>query len=390
MERLIKKFENKLVSQGLVGKGDLLIGARDVIPSWNDSNHPVRHIIEPIFVDINCNSVFYAIPAEPYRTIIAYLAGKSPDGRILPKDSETRTFLHELPVIDKMTSESIVERLRCRKCVITADGGIVTFGTVSPEQAFVTYSSVCFATFVKYFDDYRRAVRAGSATAEDERIFTTVCETVKPVPACKDHILTRGAFSREKDVLTAIAEAGRLTVDYGLVDSYFGNISYRMGETLYISQTGSSLDELTGSLIDPCPLDGSSCVGMTASSELSAHHAIVTGSDARCVLHGHPRFAVIESMDCQDVSCPYHGRCHIFCPKDRSVGHIPIVSGEIGTGKHGLCTTVPAALSRTDGVIVYGHGVFTTGIRDFNKAFQSLVTIERFCFDHYFSTVHVP
>jgi len=388
MERLIKKFENKLLRQELVGTGDVLIGARDCTTCWNDDSHPVRHMIDPVFAGINCNSVLYALPAEPYRTIISYLVEKSTGGRILPRDSETRTFLHELPVIGKMSPESIIEKLRCRKCVITPDGGIVTFGTVSPEQAFVTYSSVCFAAFVKYFDDYRNSVRTGAATATDERMFHTVCETVRNVPGCNNVTLMKGPFSAEKDVLSAIDEAGRFTVSYGLVDSYFGNISYCMEDTLYISQTGSSLDELTGNLVDPCPLDGSSCVGMTASSELPTHYAIVTGSEVRCVLHGHPRFSVIESMDCTEVNCPHRGRCHIFCPKSRTIGDIPIVSGEIGAGRRGLCTTVPAALNRAQGVIVYGHGVFTTGTKDFNEAFRSLVSIERFCHDHYFSTVH--
>ena len=63
-------------------------------------------------------------------------------------------------------------------------------------------------------------------------------------------------------------EAGHQTVAYRLVDSYFGNISCRLGDTVYISQTGSSLDALAG-CIDPCPLDDSSCAGITAWREIS-------------------------------------------------------------------------------------------------------------------------
>jgi ribulose-5-phosphate 4-epimerase/fuculose-1-phosphate aldolase len=63
---------------------------------------------------------------------------------------------------------------------------------------------------------------------------------------------------------------GRYTVEKGYVDSFFGNISYFDGRTIFISQTASSLDELEGHL-DPVLLDGSSTAGISASSELPAH-----------------------------------------------------------------------------------------------------------------------
>jgi len=55
------------------------------------------------------------------------------------------------------------------------------------------------------------------------------------------------------------------------------------------------------------------------------------------------------------------------CPEKRLVGDVPIVSGEVGTGPYGLCHTVPAAMAGRQGVIVYGHGVFTMGRQDFNE-----------------------
>ena len=166
------------------------------------------------------------------------------------------------------------------------------------------------------------------------------------------------------------------------MDSYFGNISYCNETTLYISQTGSSLDALPG-CVDPCPLDGSSCAPITASSELSAHLDIVKRTGAKAILHGHPKFSVILSMDC-DIECESKSECHKVCPHSRSVRGIPIVSGEVGTGRYGLCHTVPKAVEKGGGVIVYGHGVFTTGQTDFNEAFKKLVEIENACRNEYF------
>jgi ribulose-5-phosphate 4-epimerase/fuculose-1-phosphate aldolase len=171
-------------------------------------------------------------------------------------------------------------------------------------------------------------------------------------------------------------------VEARLVDSFFGNISYRLGQTVFISQTASSLDEL-GGCIDACPLDGSSCVGLTASSEYSAHADILTRTENRSILHGHPKFSVILSMLCDDPDCPGRGRCHLECPKARSVKDIPIIPGEVGTGRFGLSRTLPPAIKGRRGAIVYGHGLFTVGRVDFRDAFANLIDIERTCLEEY-------
>jgi ribulose-5-phosphate 4-epimerase/fuculose-1-phosphate aldolase len=131
-------------------------------------------------------------------------------------------------------------------------------------------------------------------------------------------------------------------------------------------------------------MDGSSCAGLTASSELTAHREIIIGTGRRAVLHGHPRFAVIMSMDCDVADCPADGDCHRRCPRAREAAGVPVASGEVGTGRFGLCHTVPAALKTADGVIVYGHGVFATGRIDFTDAFETLQSIEHRCREAYF------
>jgi len=208
----------------------------------------------------------------------------------------------------------------------------------------------------------------------------------RELPVWLDFPLLNGPFRDEAAVLTAMEEAGKATVDFRLVDSYFGNLSCLFNETLYISQTGSSLDELRA-CIDPVPLDGSSCVGITASSELSAHRAIVAQGANRTVLHGHPKFSVILSLSCEEPTCELRGQCHLCCPRPRQAAGVPIVPGEVGTGSHGLCHTVPPALADSRGVIVYGHGVFTVGRTDFNEAFSSLLEIEKGCREEYFASL---
>jgi ribulose-5-phosphate 4-epimerase/fuculose-1-phosphate aldolase len=96
---------------------------------------------------------------------------------------------------------------------------------------------------------------------------------------------------------------------------------------------------------------------------------------------------VILSLDCGRRDCPERGFCHLRCPERRFAGGVPIVPGEIGTGRYGLCRTVPPVLQDHPGVIVHGHGVFTAGGEDFNGAFGALLAIEQICRREYFRRV---
>ena len=380
MERLIRKYAAKLVGAGYAEAGGPLLGARDAELVWNRQD-PCRPLFEEVFAGLNIQSLLFARPAEPYRTVIDHLAETS-DGTIYPEDTETRTFFHDLPVARDFSAAAIIAALKERKCVIVPGRGVVSFGTVSPEQAFITFCSVCFSAFVKFFADTARAARLGRLESRWEAAFIRAAGHLDAPPVVPPPLL-RGPFSGGDEVCAALAEAGRATVEGRLVDSYFGNISCLAGKILYISQTGSSLDELEG-CIDAVPLDGSSCTGITASSEFSAHRQIVLATGRQVVLHGHPRFAVIESLGCERVDCPERGFCHLRCPERRFAGETPIVPGEIGTGRYGLDRTVPAALEAHAGVIVHGHGVFTTGSGDFNGAFAALREIENGCRRAYF------
>lgn len=375
MEQLIGKYAGKLVSAGMADPGAPLIGGLDAELSWNRDD-PAIPLLERVFDLLNINALLLCRPAEPYASMIDYLAARA-DGAIRPRDSETRTFLHDLPVIGELESGAVAAALARRKSAIVPGGGVVTFGTVSPEQAYIHFSSVCFACVVKFWSDCLTAVRSGPLDREARAVLDRAIPLLDPLPERPPEVM-RGPLETEDEACAALFEAGRLTVEHRLVDSYFGNLSYRLGETLYISQTASSLDELEG-CIDPCPLDGSSSVGITASSELTAHLRIAEQTGARAILHGHPRFAVALSLDCAELDCELEGQCHTRCDRERFAGGVPVVPGEVGTGKFGLCNTVPPALRGNRGAIVFGHGLFTVGRDDFSDALWNLIDIERAC-----------
>lgn len=385
MEALLNKYAGKLTAQGLCDAGSPLLGGIDAEFVWNRDDAAIPMLAE-ITRGLNINSILYAAPAEPYASLLNFLAEHDGGAEcIRPEDSETRTFLHDIPLVREFSAPAVTAALKKRKGAVIPGRGIVTWGTVSPEQAFVTFSSICFASFVKFFSDAAVEARRGGLDPNTmRRIVSTIAAYDNYVSGALAGVhLFRGPFEARGDAIGAIIQAGRRTVECRLVDSFFGNISYRLGGVIYVSQTGSSLDELAG-CIDPCPVDNSSCAGITASSEFSAHREIYSRTAMSAILHGHPKFSVIMSMLCDKKdTCANRGSCHKSCAERRFVCGVPIVPGEVGTGPYGLCNTLPPAIAGRRGAIVYGHGLFTTGERDFTDAFQSMVDIELMCVKEY-------
>ncbi len=383
MERLLERYRKKLALAHLAAPQEVHFGVMDDKLLFLGEDGSIEETLAQLFSQLSINTVLAGRPMEPYRSIIEYLARSFPQG-FCPEDTETRTFLHELPVVTTFEAGPIAATLGRRKCVIVPGHGVVTYGTVSPEQAFVLFSSVCFATFVKFFTDYLLHKRAKCVTPDEEATFQRAVAAL-PQPQKEPPPLKPGPLETPEAILAAMVEAGAATVGCGLVDSYFGNISFYHKEMIYISQTGSSLDELQGH-IDPVPMDASSCAGITASSELSAHREVYRRSGVRCILHGHPKFSVVLSMLCdRRGTCANSGECHRSCRGERSAAGLPIVPGEVGTGPYGLHNTLPQALVAHPGALVYGHGLFTQGEQDFNAPFTTLLKTENALRARYFA-----
>ncbi len=391
MEKLINKYLKKLESQKLSTRDKTMLLALDADLY---SNMPLDEervkILKDVFALMNINTILFAEPNEPYRSIIDEIIRYDDmcerEKKIVPMDCETRTFFHDIPVIDDLSAQEIAKALSHRKSAIIKNKGIVAYGSVTPEQAFVSFSSTCFSMFVKYFYDAILTLEENKAVRYNEvyiERFKNIRQYIKPLRGSRKLVTEKP--ENEEDVFKMLFEAGRAVVECDLVDSYFGNISFVYNNKIFISQTGSSLDELEG-CIDAVPMDGSSSVGITASSELSAHKNIYAETGDNAILHGHPKFSVVMSMRCENRDCSHYRNrdmCHKGCVRKRDIEGIPIVSGEIGTGPTGLVNTVPPAMRHGRGVIVYGHGVFTSGRDCFQKPFQMLMDIENICREQY-------
>ena len=261
--------------------------------------------------------------------------------------------------------------------VIVEGVGLIAVGAITVELAFINYSSLFHSTFVKYLQELLAC--GFLLPGEREEFASFRKEWLRPLTV-DGLIFHEGLPENRAELLEELARVGRYTVERGLVDSFFGNISCRVGELIHISQTGASLDALPG-CIDPVPFDNSSTTGITASSELLAHRRIYESSGAVTILHGHPRFAVVMSMLCEESDCRIED-CWKECPKVRFLGDTPVVAGEIGAG--GLAKKVPPVIAGPGKAIVFGHGVFTVGLKGFEAPFRLMVQVENWCREEYF------
>ena len=164
---------------------------------------------------------------------------------------------------------------------------------------------------------------------------------------------------------------GRKIVQQGLTGSFFGNVSAREGEQLWISTTGSMLDELEHDLVqihvkDPGPDDS------RASSDLILHRAVYAGTAARYVFHGHAPYSVVLSL--------LHSAGDRLRPDDMESRHmlkgIPVLDGDASRAE--LAPVLAETLADTPAAIVRGHGVFSRGA-DPVETFASLCAVEHAC-----------
>ena len=384
MHDQIEKYTRKLLRDRTAVPESIRFYRLDDIVSANRHDEWLP-LFSSVFEGLDITALLFARLTLPFADLLVERADPGTD-RLVPKDSETKGFLHDIPFIRQKEWEGasktdqtamIVRCLKERKAAIIEGLGVVSTGGVTVEQAYIGFSTLFHTTFVKYLLD---VLTDGFKLANEKMIFEGFKLKWNKSPDLSDLTFAAGPIVERNAIIREICAVGRYTVGKGFVDSFFGNISYFDGKTIYISQTTSSLDELEG-FIDPVPVDGSSTAGLSASSELPTHRGIYLDAVYRAVLHGHPRFSIILSMLCDEKNCPIRD-CNRLCDRSRSVCGVPIVAGETGAG--GMARSVPEAMKQQGVCIVYGHGIFAAGEKDFRDAFLKMADVENRCREEYF------
>lgn len=373
---LLQHYAAKLVAEGIGKSGRVALLAQDDRPRAVGTAALIDQGLA-ILQHSNATALCLLEPPWPFADFLLRRAPQA--SAIVPRDSETRTFLHEIPLLrGPFSAEHVAAALGGRKGLLLDGGIICASGALTVEQAYVNASSLWHALYIKYLLD---VLTNGFLLPEEAETFAAFRAEALTAPHAEGLAFHPGPLVEAAIIEEEMIRVGRYTVERHLVDSFFGNISCRRGDDVFISATASSLDALAG-CIDPVPFDNRTTLGLVASSELAAHQGIYDATDATTILHGHPRFSVALSMLCgSEKNCPISD-CWRDCPQVRWLNGVPIVAGEIGAG--GLARRVPPVIGASGQAIVYGHGVFTIGSADFAEPFHALVAIERWCRQEYF------
>jgi L-fuculose-phosphate aldolase len=150
-----------------------------------------------------------------------------------------------------------------------------------------------------------------------------------------------------------ISRFGKKVVNSGLTSSRFGNISIAAGENIYITCTGSMLDELDEEQVAQVDLSRTCENDRIASSETCVHRTVYLATAHKAIIHTHSPYAVAESILEPSEVVPLDSEGLIF------LGSMPIVQGHFGSDE--LALAVSAALRSHKACIARGHGVFAAG-----------------------------
>ena len=380
MKDLLRKYADKLLRDRSAQGGRIGIAAQDDAVAKTGAAD-LSAMAAGILERLSCAGVVAAVPSLPFADM---LVRRAPAGasRLVPADTETRTFLHDIPFSRRGESggdpaEEAAALLGNRKGIVLEGTGIVAMGLVTPEQAYVNYSCVFHATFVQYLVDVLRR----GFLLPGKRKRSAASGRIGCGPHRRRVSPSGPALSRTGS--RSAARSSRLGSTRSSGDSWIPSSAIspirRTGPS-DISQTAASLDELAG-CIDPVPDDDGSTAGITASSELPAHRRIYGATGARAILHGHPKFAVAMSMICDETDCAVQD-CRGDRPRVRMLGDTPVVGGEIGAG--GLAESVARVIGASGKAIVSGHGVFAVGREGFEEAFRAMAEVESRCREEYF------
>jgi len=387
MQGQIEKYTQKLMRDRTAVPESIRFYRLDDVVSANRHDEWLP-LFSEVFRRLDITALLFARLTLPFADLLVERTEPGTD-RLIPKDSETKGFLHDIPFIRKQEWEGapsadrtamIVRCLKERKAAVIGGLGVISTGGVTVEQAYIGFSTIFHTTFVKYLLD---VLTDGFKMPNEKVILEGFRQSWNKSPDLGDLTFAKGPLRDRDAIIGEICRTGRYTVEKGYVDSFFGNISYFDGKTILISQTTSSLDELEG-FIDPVPVDGSSTAGLSASSELPTHRAIYLGSAFRAILHGHPRFSIVLSMLCEEKNCTIKD-CNRLCDRARAACGVPIVAGETGAG--GMARSVPAAIQDSGVCIIYGHGIFSAGATDFRDAFMKMADVENKCREEYFRLI---
>jgi len=165
--------------------------------------------------------------------------------------------------------------------------------------------------------------------------------------------------SSEELAVNELIEVSRSMFYRGYSFGTAGNVSVRVGPTVFATPTGSSLGKLEPDSIARCDLAGNVAGSAKPTKELPFHLAVYRARpQAKAVVHLHSTYATAASclveLNCNDalpVLTPYYG---MRIPNLPVVPYLPPGDPELGREVEKRIVSTPAVLLRNHGSIAVG------------------------------------
>jgi len=168
----------------------------------------------------------------------------------------------------------------------------------------------------------------------------------------------------------------RALYDRHLVHASGGNTSVRVGEVVWITQTGAILGELTQAELSQVSLQGDLLAGGTPSKELGMHLAMYHARpEVGAVIHVHPTCAIAYSTLVPEPnldSVPAYSAAFYV-----RAGQVPMTD-YYPSGSDDLHHAVTELAPRYHAILLRQHGVIV-GAGDMSQAMGVLEEIEQCC-----------
>uniref|UniRef100_A0A7C2G4C1 Fuculose phosphate aldolase n=1 Tax=Thermus islandicus TaxID=540988 RepID=A0A7C2G4C1_9DEIN len=173
-------------------------------------------------------------------------------------------------------------------------------------------------------------------------------------------------------VYGAFRQVGEDLFRQGLISATAGNFSVRTKEGFLITRSGVQKAHLTPEDLLEVPLFGP--IPQGASVESVVHREVYRSTEARALVHAHPRVAVALSLSLERL-LPLDLEGQLYLKE------VPVLSPRTLSATEEAALSVAEALRRHRACLLRGHGAFAAGFKEkpeeaLLEAFSLLTTLE--------------
>ena len=177
-----------------------------------------------------------------------------------------------------------------------------------------------------------------------------------------------------EEIFREMERIGRMLESRGLIlSARSGNMSVRKGDKIFIKRSGAMMGYLKEGDVVEAHISEEKPEG--ASIEYKVHRAIYLNTDYTAVIHAHTPYAIVESMDGEDiVPVDAEGRYYFES--------IPVLNVEKAISSDEVAERIPPVIGKYGVAVVKGHGTFAAAMT-LEDAFSRITEVESACMLRY-------